>query len=219
MLCHGFSGSGKSAASAALASLIGAIRLSSDTERKRRGPLQPASETQLPRIAYTPSSIDASYITLGRLANAVLQAGYSVIVDATFLKARHRHLFIELANAAAVPVHILDFHASAETLAARVQARSHIPHTLTDADLSVLVRQLANEDPLRREERALTLSFDTEVPLAAFSQRDYWKPLLAVAGPGRDPSLADAANAIAELFGQDLERKLDLNQSACTPTS
>jgi predicted kinase len=215
MLCHGFSGSGKSAASAALARFIGAIRLSSDTERKRQGPLQPASETKLPRIAYAPSSIDASYMTLRRLTHAVLQAGYSVIVDATFLKARHRRMFFELADAAVVPVHILDFHASAESLAARIEARARVPHTLTDADLSVLVRQLANEDPLRREERALTLSFDTDVPLAAFGERDYWKPLLALAVPGRDGAAADPN---AEALAQDAGRKFDLDQSACAPT-
>lgn len=38
LLCHGYCGSGKSVASEALVSLTGAVRLSSDVERKRSGP-------------------------------------------------------------------------------------------------------------------------------------------------------------------------------------
>jgi aminoglycoside phosphotransferase family enzyme len=57
LLCHGFSGSGKSVASAALAPLIGAVRISSDTERKRDRSFRPpkANHYRAPR-AHVPRS-------------------------------------------------------------------------------------------------------------------------------------------------------------------
>jgi hypothetical protein len=42
----------------------------------------------------------------------------------------------------------------------------------------VLIRQLANEEPLSAEEMQQTVSFDTEVPLANFGHMGYWRKLL-----------------------------------------
>ncbi len=179
LLCHGFSGSGKSAASAELAPLIGAVRISSDTERKRGRPFQSAESEPLPRTAYTRAAIDAHYIKLRTLACQVIEDGYSVIVDASFLKHDHRQRFFELAHTLSVPVRILDFHASTTSLFRRIRERKADPHRLTDADEQVLVKQLANEDPLLPEECAQTLFFDTDVPQASFGERAYWKSLLS----------------------------------------
>jgi aminoglycoside phosphotransferase family enzyme/predicted kinase len=179
LLCHGFSGSGKSVASAELAPLIGAIRISSDTERKRDRPLQPAEERALPRSAYTRCAIDTHYKRLRMLTSQVIEAGYTVIVDATFLKSDNRHRFFELADTLSVPVLVLDFHASTTSLFRRIRDRNLELHRLTDANEQVLVRQLANEDPLTLEEVASTLFFDTDVPRTAFCQRAYWMPLIS----------------------------------------
>ncbi|SOE97310.1 hypothetical protein SAMN05414139_10416 [Burkholderia sp. D7] len=179
LLCHGFSGSGKSVASAELAPLIGAVLISSDTERKRDRPFQPAEGEPLSRTAYTRAAIDAHYNTLRTLARQVIEGGYSVIVDASFLRDDHRRSFFELAHALSVPVQILDFHASSTSLFRRIRERKADPHRLTDADEQVLVKQLANEDPLLPDECAQTLFFDTDVRQARFSERAYWKPLLS----------------------------------------
>jgi predicted kinase len=177
--CHGFSGSGKSVASAELAPLIGAVRVSSDTERKRERPFRAAEGKTLPRTAYARAAIDAHYNRLRTLACQVIEDGYSVIVDATFLKSDHRRRFFELADALSVPLLILDFHASTTSLFRRIRERRVDPHSLTDADEQVLVRQLANEDPLVQEECARTLFFDTDVPQASFCERAYWKSILS----------------------------------------
>jgi uncharacterized protein len=124
----------------------------------RGGRLQPARDSKLPSTAYTHGSINVSYDRLRGLADAAICSGYRVIVDATFLKARHRRLFLELADASPIPARILDFHACGESLAARIQARTRIPRTFTDVDGSVLLRQLANEDPLTHDELARTFS-------------------------------------------------------------
>lgn len=179
LLCHGFSGSGKSVASAELAPFIGAVRISSDTERKRHRPFQAAEGEPLPRIAYTRAAMDAHYNTLRTLARQVIEGGYSVIVDASFLRNDHRRSFFELADALSVPALILDFHASTTSLFRRISERKVDPHKLTDADEQVLVKQLANEDPLLPDECAQTLFFDTDVRQARFGERAYWKPLLS----------------------------------------
>lgn len=178
LLCHGYSGSGKSVASEALVSLVGAVRLSSDIERKRGRPFAPIDSRPLPAEAYTHDSIDRHYDLLLQLAQQVLLAGYPALVDATFLKSAHRARFAALARSHGVPVFLLDFHARVRQLEQRVQARAAASHTESDAGPLVLIRQLANEEPLSAEEMQRTVSFDTEVPLADFGRLDYWRKLL-----------------------------------------
>lgn len=178
LLCHGYSGSGKSVASEALATRIGAIRLSSDTERKRAHRFAPPDHHALPAVAYSRKTIDLHYDALLAIARRVLDAGYPVLVDATFLKQRHRASFIELACVFDVPVFLLDFHTTARQLSERVRKRATDPGQSSDANAAALVRQLANEEPLTPDEAALTVAFDTDVPLCAFQHATYWKPLL-----------------------------------------
>ncbi len=178
LLCHGYSGSGKSMASEALATNIGAIRLSSDTERKRPHPFAPPDHRALPNAAYSRKAIDSHYGTLLAITCRVLEAGYPVVVDATFLKQRHRVRFIELACVFDVPVFLLDFHTSPQQLAERVRTRATDPCQSSDANTAVLVRQLANEEPLTPDEAALTVAFDTDVPLSALQHATYWQRLM-----------------------------------------
>lgn len=178
LLCHGYSGSGKSVASAPLVNLIGAIRVSSDIERKRARPLAPIDERRLPPAAYSADSINRHYDTLLTLTRNVLAADYPALVDATFLKREHRSRFIALADALAVPVFVLDFHARTCLLAERVGKRVAQAQAESDAGSGVLVKQIANEEPLSADEMPRTLYFDTEVPATAFEHFDYWQTLL-----------------------------------------
>jgi predicted kinase len=115
LLCHGYCGSGKSVASEALVSLTGAVRLSSDVERKRSGPFVAVDPRPLPPEAYSAHSIDPHYGLLQKLAQQVLVSDYPTVVDATFLKRLHRARFVGLAQTLGVPVFLLDFHARAST--------------------------------------------------------------------------------------------------------
>lgn len=178
LLCHGYSGSGKSMASAALVNLIGAIRLSSDTERKRPRPFALPDTRPLPRATYSTRAIDRHYGTLLELTRQALSAGYPVLVDATFLKHQHRSRFAALGEALAIPVLLLDFHARTCLLAERVTRRVAQAQAESDAGPLVLVRQLANEEPLSLEEMADTVWFDTEVPSNVFDHIEYWHALL-----------------------------------------
>ncbi|NVH79322.1 bifunctional aminoglycoside phosphotransferase/ATP-binding protein [Burkholderia pseudomallei] len=174
LLCHGYSGSGKSVASRALADVSGAIRLSSDSERKRARPFAAVDARPLPASAYTPQQIDAQYERLRALARDVLRAGYTALVDATFLSHARRARFFALARELGVPVYVLDFHASRACLERRVDARDD--HS--DAGAAVLATQRASADPLDADERARTIGFDTDVPLATLRSAGYWRPVL-----------------------------------------
>jgi aminoglycoside phosphotransferase family enzyme/predicted kinase len=178
LLCHGYSGSGKSVASEALVNLIGAIRVSSDIERKRPRPFAPPDTRPLPRATYSTHAIDRHYGTLLALTRQTLIAGYPAVVDATFLKREYRSRFAALGNALSAPVIVLDFHARTCLLAERVRKRAAQAHAESDAGPVALVRQLANEEPLSVEEMADTVCFDTEVPLGAFAHIEYWQALL-----------------------------------------
>ncbi|TDN63219.1 bifunctional aminoglycoside phosphotransferase/ATP-binding protein [Paraburkholderia sp. BL10I2N1] len=193
LLCHGYSGSGKSAASAALAPLIGAIRLSSDVERKRERPLSRPVFRALPAAAYTSHAIHTHYTALLAITRDALVAGYPMLVDATFLKELDRRRFIELANMLSMPVFILNFHARPRTLVERVRGRASGPFQTSDAGTLVLVRQLANEEPLSPEECLMTISFDTDVARNSFGHLQYWQPLLEQLGADRVASKEEAA--------------------------
>ncbi|KAK45600.1 aminoglycoside phosphotransferase [Caballeronia jiangsuensis] len=179
LLCHGYSGSGKSAASAALAHMIGAVRIVSDVERKRLTPFAAPRAGPLPREAYDPTSIDRHYDHLLELTCNVLDAGLAAIVDATFLRRAHRERFMQVASERGIPVLILDFCAPRTTLIARVAMRAHSKDSLSDAGVSVLELQLCNAEPLDRDEQGITETIQTDVDLDAFEKRAFWQPLLA----------------------------------------
>lgn len=187
LLCHGFSGSGKSVASRALAELSGAVCLSSDVERKRMEPAA-AANTRLDATHYTCEARHAVYAHLLRLASSVLLAGYSVIVDATFLEQRHRSAFFSLGERLGVRVRVLDFRAAPDVLAQRIGTRHRNQRDASDADTSTLSLQLATAEPLTSAETAQTLAFDTAVPLKAFDEQAFWTPVLdLMSSPAAEP--------------------------------
>ncbi len=179
LLCHGFSGSGKSVASRAFAGLSGAIRVSSDIERKRLEPFAPPASGTLPASAYTQAALDAHYERLIGHARDVLNAGYTALVDATFLKAAHRARFAALARELNRPMLILNFHAPQARLAERIDTRARGPRDASDAGAEVLAAQLAQADPLDAHERERTVDLNTDVEIDAFSHESWWAPLFA----------------------------------------
>ncbi|WP_233837773.1 bifunctional aminoglycoside phosphotransferase/ATP-binding protein [Paraburkholderia sp. ZP32-5] len=177
LLCHGYSGSGKSVASRALADLSGAVRISSDAERKR---MQPSLDARAALGAqhYTDAARHAVYERLLDIAAGVLQSGHSAIVDATFLEGRHRRAFFALAERLGVPARILDFRAETAVLARRIEARAQGPRDLSDANTATLRRQLDDAQALTSAEQARTVSFDTAVPVETFDTPAFWQPVL-----------------------------------------
>jgi predicted kinase len=167
-ITHGVSGSGKTSGTQELVEALGAIRLRSDVERKRLFGFAPL-ERSTGRDAldlYTPDVTQRTYAQLAQLAARVVQAGFPVVVDATFLQRGQRDAFRRLAATLGVPFAILAFRANDETLRRRVAQRQAQADDASEVDLAVLHGQLAAREPLSTEEQADTLTIDTDAPQA-----------------------------------------------------
>jgi aminoglycoside phosphotransferase family enzyme/predicted kinase len=168
LITYGLSGSGKTFATQQLVEATGAIRIRSDVERKRLFGLAPLerSTDRSDLNLYAPDATQRTYAQLAQQAACVIEAGFSVVVDATFLKRAQRDAFRHLAAQLNVPFTILEFCASAETLRRRVAQRSAQADDASEANLTVLHGQFAALEPLTAEEQASALTIDTEAPQA-----------------------------------------------------
>ncbi len=159
LLTHGVSGSGKSYVAGWLAEQVMAIRIRSDVERKRLFP-DHGDGQKLRR--YSAAASATTYAHLQALAGRLLRAGYSVIVDATFLKRAQRESFFELARCLQTPVLILDCRASEAVLRQRLARRAAIGTDPSEADLSVLQHQLQQSEALSATEQRCAIQIDSE---------------------------------------------------------
>jgi aminoglycoside phosphotransferase family enzyme/predicted kinase len=154
IITHGLSGSGKTTFTDMLLEKLGAIRLRSDVERKRLAGLDALARTGagVEDGIYGRDFSRRTYGHLAYLAERLLHAGWTVLVDATFIARWQRELLHHVAAACQVPFHILDFSVPPEELRQRVTARSAAGTDASEADLAVLDQQLKNEEPLTVEE-------------------------------------------------------------------
>jgi uncharacterized protein len=160
IIMRGMSASGKSTVSQQLLDVTGMIRIRSDVERKRLFDvaLSDHAADDIDAGIYTTQASQQTYAKLLELASKVISAGYSVIVDAAFLKVEQRQPFLRLAEGSGVSFFILEVTAPAEVLRQRIIARKN---DVSDADLAVLEHQLANWQPLHEEEKKKTVVVDT----------------------------------------------------------
>jgi aminoglycoside phosphotransferase family enzyme/predicted kinase len=164
LITHGLSGSGKSTVAQGLCERAGMIQIRSDIERKRLAGLAASDRSQsgLGAGLYTAAQTGQTYGQLATLASAVLAAGYSVIVDATFLKQAQREAFSDLAEALAVPFIILSCEATDEELERRIRARAAAGRDASEADLDVLRAQRRACEPMNPAALSHTLRVDTQ---------------------------------------------------------
>ena len=148
LITCGLSGSGKSTLAGRLCEQLGLIQLRSDLERKRLAGLaaQDNSRSALGAGLYTPDQTEQTYRRLAQLAAAVIGAGYTALVDATFLQRRHREMFRGLAGDRGVPFAILDCQAPEAELRRRIRQRQAAGADASEANLQVLDAQLAGRE-------------------------------------------------------------------------
>ncbi len=184
MLTHGFSGSGKTAATQGLLEACGAIRFRADVERKRLFGLEALQRSDAARQAllYSGAASRATHARLFELAALALQAGYPVILDATFLAREPRLRARVLAASLGARFAILHFEASPGTLRARVRQRALRGDDASDAGLAVLESQLLHAQPLQDDEREGLVVIDAELELDDPAAAARWLPRLAGLG-------------------------------------
>ena len=156
IITHGLSGSGKSYTASRVADQSGAVHLRSDIERKRLAGLAALSRTDsgLDSGIYAKDKTAQTYQHLLQLAQQVLQDGYSVIVDATFLLSEQRRAFRELAELLSIPFVILDMQTPETLLRQRIRRRQQQARDPSEADEKVLQLQLQHRQPLTSQELA-----------------------------------------------------------------
>jgi predicted kinase len=167
LITHGYSGSGKSTFSAQIAENLGIIHLRSDIERKRliykpeQDQLQKNASNEVNQGLYTPDNVLLVYRRLAELASALLDSGFSVLIDAAFLQARQRELFAELAVEKQVDFLILDFWAPEHELKQRVSKRQQSGSDASEATLAVLEHQLKTAQGFSATEQDKVILIDT----------------------------------------------------------
>lgn len=166
-LTHGLSGSGKSWLCRGLRARMPLIHIRSDLERKRLFGLPEGARASTGGVdegIYGPEAGERTYARLCELTGIILAAGYSPLVDATFLQAGQRAPFLSLARERGIPCRILDLQVSERVLRQRVLAREKEGRDPSEAGIAVLERQLATSEPLTSEELALSVVVDSTDP-------------------------------------------------------
>ncbi|HSA59607.1 MAG TPA: AAA family ATPase [bacterium] len=154
MITHGISGSGKTYGTQKILEEEGCIRLRTDVERKRLFGLkadEPSPPSQRAEV-YGPDATRRVYRKLLDLSWMILGAGFSVIVDGTFLRRGERDEFRALAESLAVPFTILVFEATEEVLKERVASRKDEGRDASEADWDVVAKQREWRQPLAADE-------------------------------------------------------------------
>lgn len=161
VITHGLSGSGKTWQSSRWLqadTTDRAIRLRSDIERRHANACHGQPGGAGPPDQYAPATRNAVYHHMAQRAAHLLQAGWHVLVDATFLHQAQRSAFAAVARQAGCPFHILACEAAPDTLRARIRQRQVAGNDASDATLAVLEQQLQTVEPLTATERTLQIS-------------------------------------------------------------
>ena len=164
LITCGLSGSGKSTVARQLCEASGMIQLRSDIERKRLSglPARGKSRSAVGEGLYSVDQTEKTYRRLRELAELVLQSGYSVIVDATFLQRRYRQDFRRLAENHKLPFTILHCVATETELEQRVAVRALEGRDPSEANLEVLKAQRKSQQPLDADEESHVVRLHSE---------------------------------------------------------
>jgi len=134
----GLSGSGKSHLALLALQHERAIIIRSDATRKRIGAGMPQAEL------YSDAMHRRTYQEMLAAARTALAAGFSVILDATFLHAGSRDDVRRLASELEVPLHFYWLDIDEQELFRRIGERARQGIDVSDADLAVLKLQLSH---------------------------------------------------------------------------
>lgn len=161
-ITHGVSAVGKSHVALRLVEALGAVRLRSDVERKRLLGQQPEyASGQVGQGIYSAQAGEATYARLHQLARSALDAGFSAVIDATYLKHEQRQAAWQVAESCGVPFLILDCAAPEAVVEQWLAERQAAGGDPSDATLEVIHAQQASREPLTDSEQLLSRRIDT----------------------------------------------------------
>lgn len=166
-ITFGLSGSGKTWLGHRLREHLPIIQIRSDVERKRLFgvPEQRRAQEHPDPQLYAFEATERTYTRLLELAGELIDAGFSVLVDATFLSRRQRDPFLALAANRGCPCRILALQAPMHLLRERLRQRALEAKDASDADIDVLSVQIARREPLSEEERRHAVFLNSAAPM------------------------------------------------------
>jgi aminoglycoside phosphotransferase family enzyme/predicted kinase len=147
----GISGSGKTTVAGQVIERCGAVRVRSDVERKRLAGLRPTerpADDAATAWLYSAAMTQQVYQRLVERAGLLLDAGQSVVVDATCLQRAQRAMFTGLATIKQVPLTWLACELPLAELDRRIAARQAAGDDASDASATVARNQLASFEPI-----------------------------------------------------------------------
>ncbi|MBD1400704.1 AAA family ATPase [Pelovirga terrestris] len=173
IITHGLSGSGKTTFVNELAPHIGAICIHSDLERKRLYHLEATQSGNSGRGKgiYSTTANNKTYDHLNQLATIIIDSGFSVIVDATFIRHADRRQIAQLATSRQYPLNILDFQLHEGVLRRRIKQRLKQGGSLSDADEKVLACQLTSAEPLTAAEQDISIVIDEQTDVKSVGKQ------------------------------------------------
>ncbi|MGE5304890.1 MAG: AAA family ATPase [Alphaproteobacteria bacterium] len=150
LIVCGLVASGKSTTARALGDRTGYQIFNSDVIRKQLAGIalttRPAAEYG--KGLYGDDFTSLTYNTLLEESEACLKLGKGVIVDATFKDPAHRRQFLDMAARLHLPVLFVECRASEEQILERLKRRQQRPGEVSDATVSVYLRQREEFVPL-----------------------------------------------------------------------
>ena len=165
IISRGLSASGKSTISQQLINASGMIRIRSDVERKRlfsipiiNNATNEKKSNEINAGIYSSQASHLTYTKLAEIALQVINAGYTVIIDATFLTYQQREPFQQLAARLGLTYIILQTTAPLDILRQRIVSRKN---DISDADLAILEHQFTHWQPLEENESDHILEVNT----------------------------------------------------------
>lgn len=178
IITQGLPGSGKTTFSQYALERMGAIRIRSDVERKRLFGLS-ALESSSSNVGdiYGSEATARTYARLHELARKLLQAGYTVIVDAAFVRRDEREQFRALAQNLLLPFAIASLRAADTTLRERIRQRRN---DASEADVTVLEKLQAVQQPLSVDELVWSVKFTTEEEPDSQMNSSSWNRLISM---------------------------------------
>ncbi|MBN2606573.1 MAG: AAA family ATPase [Thiotrichales bacterium] len=160
ILMQGIAGSGKSHYAQQLLNEVDAIIISSDIERKRLygvSPLHRVAEEEKSEL-YSAEMNQRTYETLYDLTETIVKAGYSVIVDATFLKYQHREVFMELAEKLNADYRVVYIEPEIDLIEQNIEQRLYKNDSPSDATIDIMHRHLEQLEPPLNDEEVFKLT-------------------------------------------------------------
>ena len=171
LVCLGLPASGKTTLARALAGRLGLVQLSSDIVRKRLASIRPTEHRfeGFERGLYGRSMSRRTYAAMRKQAARWLRRGKSVVLDATYGQPAERAALRQLARRTGARLVVVRCRADESVLRARLSARMHDTHAVSDARPALWpALKAAFVEPTELSE---LLSVDTTEPLdVAISQ-------------------------------------------------